>query len=664
MARLVVVEGPETGMKFELDAESCIGRSPKNVVCIPDSRASREHARIMRYGTRYVIEDLNSANGTFLRGEQLAPGKPKGLEPGDDIWIGATRLVFESDTAATPSQAGGSRSSVHGFGNVSLMLMDEAPDTKGSSPEVNAVVDASMSMMEVGEKERSSQKGLQDALRRLQAMCQVSQVLGTIFEQGPLLERIIDLVFDLFPAADRAFILLRGHGGPEFVPVAARSRNAATQEEIAVSRTIINEVVSKRCSLLSSDAQSDSRFSNQMSIVNLSIRSMMCAPLIAQNEILGVLQVDSRSGGLSFTAEDLQVLTGISAQAAIAVKNAQLYEAVETETARRTSLQRYFSPNMVEMMMNGDVNTELGGNNYLGTVFFSDIIGFTAMSESMPAAQVVANLNRYFTIMQKLIYDNGGNVDKFGGDAIMAFWSVPHRQDEDERRAVLTGVQMQGKIWPFNLDLHAEGQRPIYMGIGLNTGEFVAGNIGSEDKIEFTLIGDNVNLAARIEARAGRHQVFISERTYEGIAAHAAVVKLPPVEMKGKSQPITVYSVRMLASGPGEYALAIPCRLVLPAGEFDGILTALSVEAAPVLELSTTAKLEPGTAVRIDLDVPEYHAALTLNATIANAMLAAHSGTTPYTNAQCMNLSGSGLELLTAGTCLKTSRGWDSISRK
>ena len=103
-------------------------------------------------------------------------------------------------------------------------------------------------------------------------------------------------------------------------------------------------------------------------------------------------------------------------------------------------------------------------------------------------ADVLAKLNRYLTIIQKLIYENDGNVDKVNGDGIMAFWGVPHTSEIDECNAAFTALQMQRHIWSFNLDLQAENQPPIHMGIGLNTGDFIAGNVGSEDKIEFTLI--------------------------------------------------------------------------------------------------------------------------------------------------------------------------------
>ena len=291
------------------------------------------------------------------------------------------------------------------------------------------------------------------------------------------------------------------------------------------------------------------------------------------------MQVDTCTTPRGFTVEDLQVLTGISAQAAIAVKNLQLYEAIEAETARRISLQRYFSPGLVDMLMSGEVTATLGGDAYQGTILLADIIGFTAMSEKMPPARVVAKLNRYFTIMQKVIYAHGGNVDKFNGDGLMAFWGVPRAGAHDESDAVLTAIRMQQKLWLFNLQLCAEGRQPVHMGIGLNSGEFIAGNIGSEDKIEFTLIGDTVNLTARIEHLAGRYQVLVSEATWFPIKDLVCAVRLPPMMVKGKSHPVTLYSIRAIHDRhQGGYALALPCRVLDAQGNCmgHGILTGSS----------------------------------------------------------------------------------------
>jgi len=293
--------------------------------------------------------------------------------------------------------------------------------------------------------------------------------------------------------------------------------------------------------------------------------------------------------------EDLQVLTGLSSQVAIAVKNAQLNKEIEAETAKRTSIQRYFSPKFVDMLMSGDVTTALGGDTYRGTILFADIIGFTTMSEAMSPADVLAKLNRYLTIIQKLIYENNGNVDKVSGDGIMAFWGVPHSDASDEANAVFTALQMQRHLWSFNLDLQAEHQPPIHMGIGLNTGDFIAGNIGSEDKIEFTLIGDHVNLASRIEHLSGRNQVLISETTWQPIKHLVSAVRLPPLMVKGKSTPIIVYSIRGMVSHVQKgYIMALPCHLLDEDGRHlgRGILTdSTPLHNGLCLRLTTHAEL-------------------------------------------------------------------------
>jgi signal transduction histidine kinase/CheY-like chemotaxis protein len=187
-------------------------------------------------------------------------------------------------------------------------------------------LDASVDMIQVDENKARTDQGLHEALKRLQAMCQVSAALGAISDRELLMQKLLDCVFDIFPAAERAFILLREQDGEALVPVATKTRQGkpALQEELAISRTIVHEVLTRKCSLLSGDALDDTRFNTQMSVINLSIRSMMCAPLLVEDEILGLIQVDTSSGPMPYTLADLQVLTGIATHAAIAVKNALL----------------------------------------------------------------------------------------------------------------------------------------------------------------------------------------------------------------------------------------------------------------------------------------------------------------------------------------------------
>ena len=149
----------------------------------------------------------------------------------------------------------------------------------------------------------------------------MSTALGTITDPETLLHRILDCLFDLFPAAERAFIMVRDHDST-LMPVAAKVRHGITgqQEEVAISRTIVQEVTLHKRSILSCDALDDTRFHEQASIIDLSIRSIMCAPLLAGEEILGLIQVDTCTTPRGFTPADLQLLTGISAQAAILLR--------------------------------------------------------------------------------------------------------------------------------------------------------------------------------------------------------------------------------------------------------------------------------------------------------------------------------------------------------
>ena len=174
---------------------------------------------------------------------------------------------------------------------------------------------------------KHTNQGLQEALKRLQAMCQVSTALGAITDRETLLSKILACLFDIFPVAERAFIMLHDKDSGQLVPVVARMRQGTAEplEEVAISQSIVNEAVLHKRSILSRVTRWKTRVSIRISVVDLSIRSMMCTPLLINGEILGLMQVDTCTTPRGFTVEDLQVLTGISAQAAIAVKNLQLY---------------------------------------------------------------------------------------------------------------------------------------------------------------------------------------------------------------------------------------------------------------------------------------------------------------------------------------------------
>lgn len=676
MARLVVLEGFHNGQSFALSDDVLLGRNPDNYICLPEKRVSRQHARIRRQGNTFAIEDLNSTNGVLVQGKRIPPQMLHNLQDGDEIIVCSTRFLFRAEVA-TSLQARTERlvAPLGGFveqAATEIVMREEVAHAirlhmlsdEENQPQVAAKLDASINFSQLNDDEKHSDKGLQDALKRLQAMCRVSTVLGTITDRETLLQKIIDCIFEIFSAAERTLIMLRDVRSGALIPVTVRLRSEATpsNQEVPISRTIVNEVVAHKRSILSYDVLDDTRFNQTKSILNLSMRSMMCAPFLVGEEILGLIQVDTLTMAHGFAAEDLQILTGISTQAAMAIKNLQLYEAIETETTRRISLQRSFSPGLVEKLMTEDVSTALGGHAYHGTILFSEIIGFTAMSEHMAPAHVVAKLNRYCTIMQKLIHDHGGNIDKCSGEAVMAFWGVPHNGPHDEADAVLAAIRMQEKLWPFNLQLQAEGQQPIHMGIGLTSGEFIAGNIGSSEKIDFTLIGDTVHLAARIEGLASRYQVLITEATWEPIQHLVCAVRLPPVPVKGKAQPVTIYSIRAMQDRlQGSHAVVLLCYLLDTHGEVVGqglILHSFKMPHGVRLHMYTTMRLTPAATLTLRLILPEYHDTLTFTALVDECTIL---GTAPatYTHAVIHATDETqALAFLTPGSCLVTARAW------
>ena len=667
MAKMHITSSTGENRVIELTREDYnIGRGENNSIRLSDARSSRYHAHIFSQNEGLYLEDSGSANGTFINGSRIAERTPVLLQNNDQITIGQTTMRLSGLNPPTEPESMADAEFQEYSPDGQLF---NSSDYDSEKYELSSTLDASISFGQLSAEESQDTANMLKALKRMEAMCTISAAIGNIMELPELMDKVIATVFEIFPKADRAFILLQENSG--FTPVAVRTRNRQdiSLKELKISTTILQKCTTELLAILSNNTSEDDRFNNAQSIAELAIDSFICSPLIIGTEALGIIQVEGIAGTEEFDNTDLQILTGISSQIAIGVKNIQLANDIKKESARRADLQRYFSPNMVDMLLNGDINTELGGKMYTGTVFFSDIIGFTAMSEKMPAEEVVTNLNHYFTIMQNLIYRNKGNVDKFGGDAIMAFWSVPRHNTTDEAAAVLTGIQMQGELHPFNAELRAAGIPTINMGIGINTGDFVAGNIGSADKIEFTLIGDNVNLAARIEARAGKTQVMCSQETYTLIASKVCAIELPPVSLKGKSKPQQIYSIRAIETTRGSLTSCIPLRTVTDSNELSqeiSMLTAItSRDTDKELIITTDTTLALSERIKFRCCLNEYHQRIEFTGFLRNKKdQETPSGKTYFQYTLDCIQGELFLKLIKAGFTCKTELSWDMMPRE
>ncbi len=204
---------------------------------------------------------------------------------------------------------------------------------------------------------------------------------------------------------------------------------------------------------------------------------------------------------------------------------------------------RYVSREVVRQLVENPLLVQLGGREAVLTVFFSDIRGFTTMSERMAAGDVARILNEYLGAMTEIIFEYGGTLDKFMGDAVMAFWGDPVPQPDHALRAVRAAVAMRERLHELCAAWTAEGLPRIAVGIGLNTGRVVVGNLGSADFVDYTVIGDDVNLACRLEQVAHADQILLSDATYQEIAPWVEAKELEPIRVKGREAPVRVWEL-------------------------------------------------------------------------------------------------------------------------
>ena len=631
---------------IHLDREVIIGRSVKSDVQIDGDLVSRQHCRIWQEGGRWKFLDLGSRNGTLLNGEKVGGGD---LHHGDVLMIGFGKIVFEHEPSAGDDVP---------VADMEVSIVD-APLAIEASSAVLAEVDDDVS----GKTMALSYRDLVVMNQRLSTVTKVGQQLATILDRDALLRAVLDTLFELYAQADRGAVVLRDQNDT-FRVAATHSRvgMTATTSVMSISSGLIGLVRKERKSVLSADTGSDSRFQDRQSIVGSMGRSIMCAPLLREAEFLGVIYLDTSSLAQPFSQPDLNLLQGIAGPVAVALKNAELVGQIEDATRMKTSLSRYLSPDVVRQIGEGTLKPNLGGDQVEGTVMFSDIVGFTAMSERLQPSDVVARLNRYFTQMLEAIFGWNGTVDKFGGDAIMAVWGAPVPTGEHCQLAVGGAIEMHQRLFDLNCAFEEDGEKLIGMALGLNSGKFVAGNIGGAERIEWTVIGDNVNLAQRVESQGFGGCVLCSEPTFQGIAG-AGAYRFPPVRVKNRQEPVTIYSVRSLRSGRGATCI-IPGELHTR----DGALRALLVKAQPRTggtRVTIYVKGTPpqGTTVEFVSSLPERPVASRLAGRVAAQSPMLESTTARSVEVDVESADAEMQRLLAAGGAADSPLSLDQIPR-
>ena len=495
-----------------------VGRGVDSDLTVLDPTISRRHAELTAGPDGVLVKDLGSSNGTHVNGRRLTTAR---LAPGDSVSFG--KVSYQLELVSTP------------------------PSSPASAPAVPAGETIVRQLAAGGSAAGDG------AVRKLSLLLSVAQKLSGEFDLDRLLDTIADVSFEVM-RVDRVSILLRRDGADELVPRLSRTRLAEVELPEHVPRSISRKALEEQVAVLTQNAATDSRFKGQ-SIRMQNVRSAMCSPLMASaDEALGVLYVDNLTEENAFTDEDLQFLVAFSGLAAIAIRNSRYAEQVRREALVRSNLERYFAPNVAAEIVRQNTPIRPGGDRRAITVLFADIRGFSTIAERMAPDAIAHLLTEYFSEMVDVIFEHGGTLDKFIGDAVMALWGTPLARETDPRRALDAAVAMQHAVDTLNARWTAVGRPAIGICIGINRGEVFIGNIGSLRRLEYTAIGDAVNVAQRLSSTAAAGEILVSKAFLTALGRKQAVDHLGGSELRGKGRAVEVYRVKREAGGAASSA--------------------------------------------------------------------------------------------------------------
>jgi adenylate cyclase len=520
-----------------------IGRGSDNDVVLSDFSVSRRHAAIRREPEGWFIYDLMSTNGVQLNRVTVKKGP---IRSGDHLKIGIFELTVEGEDegsrpdagARPPAPAGAHPTATLSSATIVRPLADFSADYGLDGKDAAARADKRAAL------DQAYGSKIFGFLTRL------ARLLITSDSVDDVLSRVMAIAFEALPV-DRGFILLRDEKSGEIPCELARFKDRIEfrpQSEVPVSRTMLETVMAQRVALLTYDALADQRLAGGESIRIHQIRAAMCAPLWSGERIIGVMQVDSPFHAGTFNEQDLDLLTALANYTAVAVERIRYAQTVEFERRVRARLERYHSPSVIESVLHeGAAGIDEGVHRLQvaeATVLFGDLVGFTPFSETSSPEAVAELLGTYFTHSVEAIFDAGGTLDKFIGDCVMAFFGAPMAQPDHAVRGVQAAIRIQKALREWNADRRARGLPVVEARIGLNSGPVVVGDIGSNRRVDYTVLGNTVNVASRLEESvAGPGEIVIGAETQRLLGDTIATEPLGEIQLKGLQQKITAYRV-------------------------------------------------------------------------------------------------------------------------
>ena len=502
---------PEQGAALGVpdDHAVVVGRGIDCAIRLEHDTISRQHAELRADAEGVVLRDLGSSNGTRLNGVLIRQSR---AGAGDQVSFGA--LEFRV--------ARGER--------------EPNPPSQSAVPAVELPPGVVLHALEV----RSGAALARVQAERLSSLVEVARQLSGEIELDRLLPTIVDQAAGLLPADRVALLLADGEAGQLQL---AHTSNRLGTAPLAVPKSIVERAAAEKTPVVTESAVDDARFQSG-SVLRHQVRAALAVPLLAdQDRVLGVLYVDSLTRSTPFSESDAALCFAFAGLAAVSIAKAHFAEAARREAVARANFERFFAPGVAARIAAQRSGARPGGERRAVTVLYSDVRGFTGLAESLPPEAVAEQLSEYFAAMVELVFEHGGTLDKFIGDALLALWGAPLASADDPDRALAAARAMQRTLGQLNSTWTRSGRPELGVGIGLHHGEAFAGTIGSPRRLEYTVIGDVVNVAARLCDMAAAGEIVLSQQVRERLTQDTSGVhwRRDALQLKGRQDAVVAY---------------------------------------------------------------------------------------------------------------------------
>lgn len=508
-----------------------IGRFLECDLQLPFSDISRHHTRLFKAASgEWLVEDMGSTNGTLLNNSPLT--HPHVVNQGDVIYLG------------------------HRINLIVVLAADRAdpqlPEI-GTMPEGVTILGKAKELQKQWiEPDTKLENNYEQAISRLKYLVDIAKYLNTAESIEAIFDQVQQIVFRDIKNIERLALLIdfRNKGELEVVKTAAKqtSKNKCIPTDGSwIGRTICRKVFAEQVAIKTADAQRDEQFDDNMSMIDKGIRTAIAVPLWDENTVFGVLYGDAHLTSREWYRggdEDLSFFSALGNIVASSVQRWLLTQKLRSEETMRQRLERYHSPAVVQhLMKTGNlINHRLPPVEREISILFADIVGFTAMSERLSPPQIARLLNNFFEEMLQEVFGEGGTLDKFIGDCIMAFFGAPEPQLDHADRAVATALGMLNRL--DQLNAHNILGEPLQLRISINSGKAIIGDVGSSKRVDYTVLGSTINLAARMEGICLPGECVVSEATYNLLKYPQSFEPMGEFRFKGIDRPITVYNTQ------------------------------------------------------------------------------------------------------------------------